>query len=352
MFGYKRSYSSSGRGYNSFGRPYYKYGRRGTVGRAAAGASAAKRSDKTETYSCTVNGVCQFELQSNQHLTNVKCFHPFAGGISADGTVNDQGNLCSGGAVNDRGFRMKCACYDEMKIDSVRVTLNPTQLVANNPSITLCSMWDRKATPKEVGWPGTEAWMANGTVPTATEIYNNEGTVKTIINTNSIYGTRRYCKASSIIEKGGYYDSSIQYNDEQGESTLLKLYLDAWLKGPLAFSPSLCMVVYCPLTFEATSYFSFSYKVEYTFTFRNPKSDLDYFLQVETPGAEGGNRSLRSNPEIQKTMDIIYKLRMSSSKSLEEAHSTLESLFVSSDDKKSKKDEEDVMMVEDDPGTS
>ena len=110
MFGYKRYYSGKRGGYYSFGRPYSKYRRGGTVARAAAGAAAAKRSDKTETYSCTVNGILTTQLTARQQLSTVAKIAPYAGGVRQSGIVDDDRDLVHGGAVNDRGFRMKCAC--------------------------------------------------------------------------------------------------------------------------------------------------------------------------------------------------------------------------------------------------
>lgn len=285
MYGYKRPYYSSRGRYNSSARYYNKYNRRGTIGRAIAGAAAAKRSDKTETFSCTVNGIIAVGLAANTNLTTVGKIAPFSGGLLGSGIVNDDANLVHGGAVNDRTFRMKCACYDEVKLDTMNVTITPAQYLADNTiTMTLCTFWDRKATPKECGWTGNQEWMANGAQPTALEIYNNEGTMKSNITHNNIYGFRRWCQASSILEKGGYVDSSIYYNPTAEESPLKWMHLDAWYRNPMAFSPCLYMTIYCPATFAANRILSYSYKVEYTFTFRNPKSDLDYFLEIESPG--------------------------------------------------------------------
>ena len=201
MFGGKRYYSGKGRRFYYYGRRYGRYYGRGTVGRAASGAIAAKKSNKVETYSCTVNGCAAFTLEPNSNLSDVRCFHPFCGGIASTGIINDVGNLAYGGAVNDRGFRMKCASYDEVKLDSMKVTLTPAQvLVNNNITLTMMTIWDRKANPKEVGYIGAGTdWMANGSVPTPLDILNNEGVIKTQVTGNNIYGMRRYCAARPTV---------------------------------------------------------------------------------------------------------------------------------------------------------
>lgn len=338
MYGYKRFSSYPGRRlYNSGG--YGRYYSRGTVGRAAAGAAAARRSDKSETYSCTVNGICTSRFLANQQMSNIKVFHPYQGGITDTGVPNDGANLVLGGAVNDRGFRMKCACYDEVKLDSMRVTLSPAQLMTNqNLSFTLCTMWDRKANPKECGFADAGmAWMANGAMPTAMEIFNNEGTMKSIMTGNQIYGYKRYARASSILEKGGYHDSSILYNDGATQSPLRYMYLDAWIRGALPFSPALFLTVYCPASLQGEFSVGLSYKVEYTFTFRNPKSDLDWFLTVESPGyvnpePDGDGRAgaierRTIDPILSRAFRTVYELNTGSYKSVAAQRDAYASLF-------------------------
>lgn len=349
MFGYKRSYYPKRYSSTKFSQPYTKYYRRGTVGRAASGAAAAKRSDKSETYNCTISGVMGVRTPVGLNLSNVKVFHPYAGGVRNEGIVDDERNLVHGGAVCDRGFRMKCATYDEVKLDSMKVTITPAKLFQNaTVTITLCTMWDRKASPKECGFVGGGEWMANGAKPTALEIYNNEGTIKSTMTNNTIYGYKRYCKASSIIEKGGYHDSSILYNPTAGISPLSVMYQDAWMRGALPFSPALFFIVYCPATSTLPIDWHFSYKVEYNFTFRNPKSDLDYFLTLETPGyvnaeEEDGrrtttNRSSLSDPIV---TDIIknYKLKTLKEQETPVTKETLDTLFTKP--KEDEKEEEE-----------
>lgn len=372
MFGYKRYYSGKRGGYYSFGRPYNKYSRRGTVARAAAGAAAAKRSDKTETYSCTVNGILSVDLNPRSNLSSVATIAPYNGGIRATGVVDDERNLVHGGAVNDRGFRMKCACYDEIKLDSMKVTITPAQFFTDGAiTMTMCTFWDRKASPKEAGFVGGPDWMANGSVPTALEIFNNEGTIKSPITHNQIYGYKRYCKATTILEKGGYSDSSILYNPTAGQSPTDYMYLDAWLRGPMGFSPCLYFMIYCPALFTNPRTISYSYKVEYTFTFRNPKSDLDYFLEIEAPGyvnpdqeenpqaaPDPNNRSAKTRTftKIIESGTLIgdlqrnYNLKSVKTMDAPTAAKAIDDLFVKPEVKKAK--EEDMLDIEDDPGTA
>ena len=262
---------------------------------------------------------------------------------------------------------MKCACYDEVKLDSMKVTITPAQMF-NMASITftMCTFWDRKASPKECGFVGGGDWMANGTVPTALEIFNNEGTIKSAVTSNTIYGYKRYCKASSIIEKGGYHDSSILYNPTAGQSPTSFMYLDAWMRAPLAFSPALYVMLYSPATFANHQLMNYTYKVEYTFTFRNPKSDMDWFLLVESPGyinpdddnvADPNMRATRTAKKLQAgelltAMQKMYNAGTITSMNVSDATRTIDDLFVKPEVKKFVKDKEDIMDIEDDPGTS
>lgn len=313
-------------------------------------------------------------LQAQQNLTTVAKIAPYNGGVRASGVVDDERNLVHGGAVNDRGFRMKCACYDEIKLDSMKVTIIPAQFFSDSAvTMTMCTFWDRKASPKECGFQGGPEWMANGSTPTALEIFNNEGTIKSPISHNQIYGYKRYCKASSIMEKGGYSDSSIYYNPTAGQSPTDWMYLDAWLRNPMNFSPCLYFMVYCPAMFTANRILNYSYKVEYTFTFRNPKSDLDYFLEIESPGyvneapdpdmaADPNSRSAKARTAVKigepGTLlgDIQRNYALSAVKTMDTTAvaRTIADLFVKPEVKKAKEEEEkdELMDIEDDPGTA
>lgn len=255
-----------------------------------------------------MSGTCNFTMRPNEHLSSVACFHPYAGGINADdGMVNDTDNLCFGGVVNDRGFRNKAASYDEVKLDSMKVSIIPARFASGDNTLTMCSMWDRKANPKECGWPGLDGWMGSGQVPTSLEIFNNEGTIKTTVNANSTRNVFRYVRATSIMEKSGYTDSTICYNETPDESPLNSLYLDAWLRAGMSFSPGLYFCMYSSWISDTQQAYHFSYKVEYCVTFRNPKSDMATFLTVEAPGYE--NPDNRALSDLQKTIHMIYETK-------------------------------------------
>ena len=240
-----------------------------------------------------------------------------------------------------------------MKLDTMKVTLSPAQLLTNNNiTYTICTMWDRKASPKECGYVGAADWMQNGSMPTAMEIYNNEGTIKSMLTGNQIYGYKRYCRASSIIEKGGYHDSSILYDSTVDQSPLRIMYQNAWMRSALPFAPALFLTIYSPATVTADITIALTYKVEYTFTFRNPKSDMDWFLTVEAPGyvnpmgRELDGRS--TSKSLQEEFNRIFEMKTSRALPLPEAMKSMESMFSPI----KKQEDEEKMEVEDDPGTA
>ena len=133
----------------------------------------------------------------------------------------------------------------------------------------------------------------------------------------------------------------------------------------LAFSPALYLTIYSPAASNADAIVALSYKVEYTFTFRNPKSDMDYFLYVEAPGfvnpdmpqdmVVDDHRSVLAARATSKKLNdefrAIYQLKTAASLSLPEAKASLESLFVKKDEEK-QDEKKDTIEIEDDPGTA
>lgn len=292
--GYKRYYKKT------YGRPY-KYRRTsGTVARAAASGAAAKRADKQENLNITVQGYFNFAYGvTNPPLSNVICFHPYVGGVDPNtGTVQDATLPVHGGAVNDRTFRLKCAQYDEVRLDQMKVQINP--IVSNSstttPQMTISTIWDRKAGPKECGITAAIPGAIMGRLPTAQEVTSNEGAMKTMTNMNSTRGLYRRIIARNMQEKSFFWDSTLAYNDEVGEHPLANINLDAWEKKDGAFCPALYVVSELNQTSVFGQNFTCSYRVEYNFTFRNPKSEMTEFIVNENPtlvnrGAQRGTEA-------------------------------------------------------------
>lgn len=291
MFGYSGSkYSRGSRSYYSgryrrFGSRWY--GKRGTVARARASGWSAQKGIKTETANVTTQGYFEFSYGvTNPPYSNVIVFHPYAGAVDpATGTIDDATLPIHGGAVNDRAFRLKCSQYDEVRLDSMRVYINPVVSASSSttPTMTISTIWDRKATVKECGDPSNYATITDGRLPTPEEIMSNEGAIKSVTNMNSTRGISRSCYANNMQEKSYYWDSTIHYNTTAEESPLSVMYLDAWAKREGAFCPALFVVSQLNLTSPFGANYTCSYRVEYNFTFRNPKSEVTDFIIKEDP---------------------------------------------------------------------
>lgn len=296
---YWSPYSAGKRTYYSYGK---RYGyRRGAVGRAQASGAAAKRADKQENLNVTAQGYFKFVYGvTNPPMSNVIVFHPYIGGVSpATGTTEDATLPIHGGAVNDRSFRLKCSQYDEVRLDSMKVYINP--IVSNSsvstPAMTISSIWDRKASPKECGVVADSVVFTEGRVPTAQEVSSNEGAIKSITNMNSTRGITRSIYARNMQEKSFFWDSTIHYNTVEAESPLSTLYLDAWEKKDGSFCPALYVCSELNQTTVFGDQYTCSYRVEYNFTFRNPKSEMQDFIILENPtyvNPIGGRAAMRS----------------------------------------------------------
>lgn len=300
------------------------YSRGTAVGRARSSGLSARKGTKTENLNVTVQGFFNFIYGiTAPPMSNVIMFHPYMGGVDpTTGTVRDAYINVHGGAVNDRQFRLKCAQYDEVRLDSMKVYINPvvSGTSAATPAMTIASIWDRKAGPAELGID--IAGSVIGRVPSAKEVFNNEGSIKTVTNMNSTRGISRSCYATNMQEKTYFWDSTIAKNSTQDESPLLSLALDAWEKKDGGFSPALYLVSQLNMTSVFGTVYTCSYRVEYNFTFRNPKSELDDFITLEDPtytnpmgGRNIGNRTtayiMKYQEEARKAEELqrgSYKL--------------------------------------------
>ena len=285
MWGYSRK--SYYRPYSRTGYTGYTRYRKGAVGRAYASGKAAKRGDKQENLNITTQGYFNFTYgTTNPPLSNVVVFTPFMGGLnSATGQPNDAANPTFGGAVNDRTFRLKCSQYDEVRLDSMRVYINPqvSSSSSTTPQMTISTIWDRKTAPREAGAQGNNATWIEGHLPTALEVVTNEGALKTAVNMNSTRGAFRAITARNMQEKSTFWDSTLRYDDTVGNSPLDNIVLSSWEVKDGAFCPTLYAVSQLNMTQVFGQSYVCAYRVEYNFTFRNPKSELTDFLAKEAP---------------------------------------------------------------------
>lgn len=288
--GGKKSYYN--RSWRSYSRKYPFYKRSGVVGRSLAAAKSFKSSTKNQYFNCTVNGFCNFNVNSGEFLSDIVAFHPYRGlmtmtgsGSSATYQIDDSTNTRPhGAAVLDRTFRLMCCQYDEHKLTSMKVKLQPTVTIPNNWSLKLCSVVDRN-------FSGTEYFgsdMNDIDTLTSKDILSNAGAVVQTFNANRIYPLFRAVYPNDQKEKINFIDSTIAYSKAAGQSPLSSMLNVAWSNGASDFSPCIFFTVQSSLAPSADATITFSYSVEYNFVFRNPKNTIDRFLTLEQRGYVNG----------------------------------------------------------------
>ena len=244
----------------------------------------------------------------------------------------------------------------------MKVYINPT--VSNSstttPQMTVSTIWDRKAGPRECGITADIPGAVMGRVPTAQEVTSNEGAIKTLTNMNSTRGLYRRIIAKNMQEKSFFWDSTLAYNTEVGEHPLANINLDSWEKKDGAFCPALYVVSELNQTSVFGQSFTCSYRVEYNFTFRNPKSEMTDFIINENPTQV--NRGAQRDAERSAATSVLdprgrsyisewlaqYRHEKASANALIAGTRTIESVKLVEETKKTDK----PMEVEDDPGTA
>lgn len=288
MFGYsKNKYYKGQRSYTPYKRTGYYRG--STKARAYGAAKAAKSGTKLDYFNCTVNGVATVKFEENAQYCNCFCFYPSSGGVSpTTGIITDgtNGNVY-GGIVNNREFRSKCCSYDEWKLVSMKVKLQPV-LPDSGTQYTVYSISDRCSSSEETNMDDSSMDDIEHDVPSTREIAESSGSLATTINTNRISPIIRYISSKDLIEKSTYSDCTISYTEQAGVSPLAAL---SFHDDP-AFNPAIYFAVKSNKISTSEVTLSWIYTVEYNCIFRNPKSDLQTFIAKENPTAV--NRSVSS----------------------------------------------------------
>lgn len=282
MFGYSRNkYYKGQRSYTPYKRTgYYRGG--STKSRAFGAAKAAKSGAKIEYFNCTVNGVATVKFQANTPYCNCFCFYPSMGGVDeTTGIIDDANNgNVYGGIVNNREFRSKCCSYDEWRLVSMRVKLQPV-LPDTGTQYTVYSISDRGADKTEVNMDDSTMDDTDHDVPSTREIAESSGSIATTINSNRITPIIRYTTCRDLIEKSSYSDCSISYT----ETALLHPLSTLSFNTLPVFNPAIYFAVKSNKISVSEVTLSWIYTVEYNCIFRNPKSDLQTFIAKENPTA-------------------------------------------------------------------
>lgn len=286
MFGYKRAGYTKRKTYRYSRGPYSRFTRGGSsTARALGAARAAKNGSKLENYNCTVNGTCVFTQPANKYYANTIVFSPILGGINPEtGQINDALNGgVYGGLVNDRGYRLRCAQYDECRIVSMKVKLMPTYSAGSMSTTTIyptaiLSICDRNAAREELAVDEASMTDIDSDVPSPREIEESAGVILTQWNNNRSTAIVRSVYARDLTEKE-YCDCTIDYGESIAESPLQTL-ATAYVPN---FAPAIYFTIKTVTTSGSNLNMRFSYSVEYNVIFRNPKSDLQTFVVKENP---------------------------------------------------------------------
>lgn len=275
MFGYKRYRSGAGKGYYRYSK-YSRSGSRGIIRKSLRAAKATRSGTRQEDLNVQVNGQLTATLDANSYRTNVFIFTPYCGGLDTH-FIEPSGQTERGAAVCDRSFRLYCAQYDEVRLNSMKIKLSPsTTGNAANSYIKLCSIVDRKTTATE------ESMTNTSDIPSAIEIENNPGVIITPFMPGRTSPLVRYVYASNMQERSNYMDSTIHYSTNES-NPLDRMYLlnHTGSSGGFCFIPSFYCFLRTATTQESSSTISISYTVEYNFTFRNPKNSIEEFMANE-----------------------------------------------------------------------
>lgn len=369
MFGYSRNkYYKGTRSYTPYKRSgYYRGGT--TKSRAYGAARAAKSATKLDYFNCTVNGVVTVTFEANEQYSKCFCFYPSSGGVNEDtGIILDSQNGGKyGGIVNNREFRSKCASYDEWKLVSMRVKLQPV-LPNSQTQYTIYSICDRAASAVEVKMDDSAMDDVDHDVPSVREIAESSGSIATTINSARISPIIRYISTKDLIEKSEYRDCTISYEEDVGFHPLSTL---SFVELP-AFNPAIYFSVKSNVISTTKVTLSWVYTTEYNCIFRNPKSDLQTFIAKENPASENRQLSRKytaiesddpylprkiinsSGQEINSSIfhrqKVLYALQ-EAKLSKEKTESTGYTSFLEVTPKESTPSEK-KLDVEDDPGTS
>lgn len=306
MSGYTRY--PAGKRYRSslYGRPSYSRRWGSTYGKAVGSTRAAKTGNKISYYNAQVTGYATMNWDTGAFLSRAPiCFTPFYGGITMTGSGagatyanNDSLGSNHGAAVLDKGFRLMCALNDECRLCKISVKLQSASVLPNNVAVKLFSVVDRNYTKAEFDrYTGADDGDEMVDTFTTRDITENPSAVIQSFNGNRITPLSRYSVPTDLKEKTGWMDCSIVYNKTTGESPLKLLMLKGWKENNSSYAPMFAYAAQTSLAAAASTTITFSYTVEYSFAFRNPKSNIDKFIATEQWGLTNPNSAKTTKTE-------------------------------------------------------
>lgn len=326
MLGYRRRTGSY-----SYRRPYKRSRWGSTYSKAVGAAKAAKIGNKISYYNAQVSGYVNFSFASGSFTSDVHTFQPYTNATTITGSgattqytyYEDQ--YRHGAATFDKGFRLKCAMNDEVRLCRMTVRLQPATSIPNNAALRVYSIVDRNLTYDEyMNMTGGATHMDDNV--TAKDIMENQGALVQTFNSNRIAPLSRMSRPTDIKENTSWTDASIYYNSIVNESPLKEMSLTGWYTNKTDYCPAFHYACQSSIAAASDSTFTFGYTVEYTFAFRNPKSGLDLFIKQEAigyvnPAAKAGNqKTLTTTPTKTEKEEETETEKEEETETLEEDH--------------------------------
>lgn len=289
MLGYRRRTGSY-----SYRRPYKRTRWGSTYSKAVGATKAAKFGNKISYYNAQVSGYVNFSFATGSFTSDVHTFQPYTNEttISGSGTATQytysENRHKHGGATFDKGFRLKCAMNDEVRLCRMIVRLQPATSIPNNAALRVYSVVDRNLTYEEYTHQSSDDPGGMDDEITAKDIMENQGALVQTFNSNRIAPLSRMSRPTDIKESTSWIDASLNYNTTASESPLKTLSVSGWTNNKTDYCPAFHYACQSSIAAATDSTFTFGYTVEYTFAFRNPKSGLDFFIQKEAIGLING----------------------------------------------------------------
>lgn len=245
--------------------PYYRRGSRWPYRSWRRWGTSRSQKSGTRRFSVSipVEGYRSVGVASNSHVSYSVAFTPFYSSANTD-TSDPEYSHHIGNLIGHNLFTTYCQLYDEVKLNSMSISIAVDQVPAGSNGVKIISCVDRHATLNDIRGQYLTQNMA-GSAESDSRMFSS-------LQNARVY---RYLAARDISERTNWFDCTLgQANYTTGGNTYA-------MAGPLEFiQNSSLFACYNPIVFVGFSFSAapaaagtvyFQYKVTYNLTFRNPK---------------------------------------------------------------------------------
>lgn len=245
--------------YNRYGRrwPYRSW-------RGSYVSSAQRNGTRRFNVSVPIQDVFSMTVANTSFWTPLYAVAPYYRALSSTADTR----LTKGALVTSPLYQTYAALYDEVKINSVSVTLSIMTAVGIGgvvPALKVYSSWDRDASYAEVVY-GQGA-------PTVDQLMNGSESQVTLITNTSSSNVKRFNRASDLMEKIKFHDCTVS---KTAARVVDSLYGSDSGNAQLGYCPCMFFAINtASAPGEGQEYsFNVSVEVKWNVTFRNPKYGL------------------------------------------------------------------------------